>query len=90
MEINTITLTVTPDELEFLGEGLESQIREEVKAHNRSKFDIFNRLLVEMLTTLTRAGYLVYIPGKENEPGRLTHNVEEFIDHLYEVKEKQK
>jgi hypothetical protein len=91
MEINTITLTVTPDELETIGAGLEVIIREEVKVYRREMMDTFNNDTISMLRTLIQAGYSIFIPGKGHGlDSRMCYDVDEFIDYLYREKDTTK
>ena len=88
MEINHITITITPDELELLGNGLEESLRRQVAKMSRSSFDLLCEEEVNLLRQLVNCGYSMYLnAGKTLSDGRLCYDVDEFVDHLYNEKD---
>lgn len=88
MEINHITITVTPDELELLGNGLEESLRRQVGAMSRSSFDLLCEEEVNLMRQLVHAGYSMYLnAGKTLSDGRLCYDVDELVAHLYDEKD---
>jgi len=87
MEINTINITITPDELEMLGTALELSIKDQTEMMERDSFDMLVTEEVDLLRNFVRAGYSIYLNGgKSLRDGRMCHDVDEFVDHLYREK----
>jgi hypothetical protein len=88
MEIKTINITIDPDELELIGSALEDSIKREVEALKRESFDLLCDEHRDLLRAFVNCGYSIWLDaGEQLAMGRLCHDVDEFVDHLYREKE---
>lgn len=87
MEINTINITITPDELETIGGALEQSLRNEAARMKRETLNVLMDEEINMLRVLMEVGYASYIPGAEMLNGRLCYDVYALIDHIYREKD---
>jgi hypothetical protein len=88
MEINSITITITPDDLEYFGEALEDSIKQQVRMMDRPSFDLLCEGESRLLRQLVDCGYTMYLgAGKTLHDCHLCHDVNDFIDHLYREKD---
>lgn len=91
MNINTITITITPDELETIGAAIEQSLHNEAaRIEKRQTFEILMEQEIDILRELMSVGYSAYIPGAEKLEGRLCYDVYALIDYLYREKDTTK
>ncbi len=84
METKTITIELTPDELETLGDGLELSIRMGVKHYQKESIGIMCNEHISLLRDLINVGYSIYLVANESlENSRHCYDVDKFIDYLY-------
>lgn len=87
MEINNTTITITPDELETIGSGIEENLKRQAAIMERKTFDLLCEVECGLLSDFMNAGYSIYLSGGPSlRDGRMCHDVDEFIDHLYREK----
>ena len=85
MNVKEITLGLTEDEFQSLGQALESHLEQEISnLKNKKDVDLLLETEIKLLWEFAQLGYTMYI-RKEDEPGELTRDVYEWIDNLLGV-----
>ena len=86
MHVNTITLTITPDELETIGFGVEFCLQDSASKIDREGLELLHEDEINVLRSLISAGYSIWLNAAEGLEGRHCHDVNEFLDYLYREK----
>ena len=86
MDIKNINITITPDELEIIGFGIEECIERYAATMPRETLELLHSEEKNLLHGLIQAGYSIWLnadSAKKILNGRRCHDVDEFIDYLY-------
>jgi hypothetical protein len=81
MKTHTITISITPDELEILGGAVEQSIKKEIEAFGDKTWAYEEEL--DLLRELVNIGYAMWLnPTGKIKDGKLCRDVDEWLAHI--------
>lgn len=87
MNVKEITIGLTEDEFDTLGNALECYLEKEISLlKNKNDIDLLLDTEVDLLRRFASMGYTMYIRKEDAWCGKLTHDVDEWVKHVLKNK----